>query len=149
PMSDEELRDELITLLIAGHETTAAALAWAVDDIVRRPEVSDRIVAEVREAKGGPLPYLDATIKEVLRMRPLASLMARRLTAPITLRGHEIPAGTYVVVCAYNAQRHPDYWDSPASFMPERFLDKKPDPYAWLPFGGGARRCIGMAFALF
>jgi cytochrome P450 len=154
PMSDEELRDELITLLLAGHETTATALCWAVEEILRRPEVHGRILDEIAaaptdQAHKTALPYLDATIKEVLRLRPLAPLIARKLAAPLTLRGYAIPAGTYVIPCVYLAQRHPDYWDEPAAFRPERFLDKKPDPYAWIPFGGGARRCIGMAFALF
>jgi cytochrome P450 len=153
PMSDQELRDELITMLLAGHETSAIALAWAVDEVGRRPEILERILAEVRAAPAGaahrtPLPYLDATIKEVLRLRPLSTLVVRRTTAPITLREYEIPAGTYLTICAYNVQRHPDFWEAPADFRPERFLDKKPDPYAWLPFGGGARRCIGIAFAL-
>jgi cytochrome P450 len=149
PMSDQELRDELITLLLAGHETTATALAWAVDDIARRPEVLGKILAEIRAAPpGGPLPYLDATIKEVLRMRPLAPNIVRRVTAPIKMREYDIPAGTYVVICAYNVQHNPAVWDAPEEFRPERFLDKRPDPYAWLPFGGGARRCIGQALAL-
>src|SRR5262249_11899372 len=155
PMTDAELRDELITLLLAGHETTATALAWAVDEIARRPEVVERILAEVRAAPEGaahraPLPYLDAVVKEVFRLHPVATMLGRRTAAPIMLREYEIPAGTYLIACVYNAQRHPDYWEAPAEFLPERFLDKskKPDPYAWLPFGGGARRCIGMAFAL-
>jgi cytochrome P450 len=153
PMSDEELRDELITMLLAGHETTAMALSWAVEEIARRPEVLGRILEELRsappgQAHRGPLPYLDATIKEVLRLHPVAPLLARRLTAPISLRGYEIPAGMYLIPCVYLVHRHPDYWEEPAAFRPERFLDKKPDPYAWIPFGGGARRCVGMAFAL-
>ena len=153
PMSDQELRDELITILIAGHETTATALAWAVDAIGRRPEVLGRILEEVRAAPEGaahraPLPYLDATIKEVLRQRPLASMVVRKTAGPVTLREHEIPVGTYLVVCVYNVQRHPDFWEAPDELRPERFLDRKIDPYAWLPFGGGARRCIGVAFAL-
>ncbi len=153
PMSDKELRDELITMLLAGHETTAIALAWCLDAIVRRPEVLAKILAEIDAAPAGaahraPLPYLDATIKEVLRLRPLTSFVTRMTTAPITLREHEIPAGTYLVLCIRNAQRHPDFWPEPDAFKPERFLDKKPDAYAWLPFGGGARRCIGMAFAM-
>ena len=151
PMSDQELRDELVTLLLAGHETTATALAWAVEEIVRRPEVLERILGEVAAAgPRGPLPYLDAVIKEVLRLRPLASLVIRRTTAPITLRDYEIPAGTYLVMNVYTTQRNPEFWEAPAEMRPERFLDpaRKPDPYAWLPFGGGARRCIGMAFAL-
>jgi cytochrome P450 len=151
PMSDREVRDQLMTLLLAGHETTALSLAWAVEEIVRRPAVLAAILDEVRASSGdpaAPLPYLDATIKEVLRLHPVTPLLARRLAAPVTLRGHEVPAGTYLVPNVYMAQRHPDYWEAPDTFEPRRFLDKKPDPYAWLPFGGGARRCIGMAFAL-
>jgi cytochrome P450 len=150
PMSDRELRDELMTLLLAGHETTATTLAWCVDEVVRRPKVMARLSGELDAAASGePAPYLDATIKEVLRLHPIAPLLTRRTAAPVTLRGYELPVGTYVVLCAYSAQRHPAYWESPDELRPERFLDKKPDPYAWLPFGGGARRCIGMAFALF
>jgi cytochrome P450 len=159
PMTDQELRDELVTLLLAGHETTATALAWAVEEIVRRPEVLEKILAEIRAAPpaGGagvppavtaPLPYLDAAIKEVLRVRPLSTLVSRIVAAPIKLREYDIPAGTYVVVSAYTLHHNPAVWDAPHEFRPERFLDRKPDPYAWLPFGGGARRCIGMAFAL-
>jgi cytochrome P450 len=95
-----------------------------------------------------PLPYLDATIKEVLRLHPVTPLLGRVLTAPVKIRDYEIPAGTYVVPNVFMAQRHPSFWSDPDAFQPERFLDKKVDPYAWLPFGGGARRCIGMAFAL-
>jgi cytochrome P450 len=153
PLSDRELRDQLMTLLLAGHETTAVSLAWAVDEIVRRPEVLRRILQEIKGSPAGPgepLPYLDATIKEVLRLHPVTPLLARRLTEPVTLRGYEVPAGTYLVLNAFIAQRHPDYWEDPDAFRPERFLDegRKVDPYAWIPFGGGARRCIGMSFAL-
>ncbi len=153
PMSDHELRDELITMLIAGHETTAIALAWCVDAIGRRPEILARILDEVRTAPEGDahraaLPYLDATIKEVLRLRPLVSLVVRKTAAPITLREHAIPVGTVLVVSVYNVQRHPDFWEAPEELRPERFLDRKVDPYTWFPFGGGARRCIGIAFAL-
>ncbi len=161
-MTDGELRDELLTLLIAGYETTATALCWAMEEILARPEVRARILEEVARAgygspgesprtaeARGELPYLDATIKEVLRLRPLVPLLARKVTAPITLRQYLIPAGTVLVPCVYLAQRHPAYWDAPGEFRPERFLAGKPHPYAWLPFGGGARRCIGMAFALF
>jgi cytochrome P450 len=150
PMSDQELRDELITLLLAGHETTATALAWAVEQIGRRPEVLEKILAEIAAAPSpaAPLPYLDAAIKEVLRVRPLAPNVIRKTTAPVKLRDYDIPAGTYVVICAYNLHHNPAVWEDPHEFRPERFLDKKIDPYAWIPFGGGARRCIGMAFAL-
>jgi unspecific monooxygenase len=150
PMSDQELRDQLMTLLLAGHETTAISLAWAVEEIVRRPDVRARILEEVASASSAAdaLPYLDATIKEVLRLHPVTPLLGRLLTAPVKLRDHEVPAGTYVVPNVFMAQRHPSFWSDPDAFQPERFLDKKLDPYAWLPFGGGARRCIGMAFAL-
>jgi cytochrome P450 len=147
-MTDRELRDELITLLFAGHETTATALCWAIEEILRRPAVHERILAEVA-AGGRDLPYLDATIKEILRLRPLAPLLVRKVAAPVTLGGHELPTGTVVVPCPYLAQRHPAYWDAPDELRPERFLGTRPDPYAWLPFGGGDRRCIGMAFALY
>jgi cytochrome P450 len=150
PMSDKELRDQLMTLLLAGNETTALSLAWAVDEIGRRPDVLGRILDEIAgdAPLDQPLPYLDATIKEVLRLHPVTPLLARKLTAPITLRDHEVQAGTFLVLNAYIAQRHPSFWEEPASFRPERFLDRKVDPYAWVVFGGGARRCIGMAFAL-
>jgi cytochrome P450 len=151
PMSDRELRDQLMTLLLAGHETTAVSLAWAVDEIARRPEVLAKIRAEVGAADGrwSALPYLDAVIKEVLRLHPVSPLIARKLNAPITLGGYEIAAGTFLVLNAHTIQRHPQVWKDPEAFVPERFLENKPDPYAWIPFGGGARRCIGMSFALF
>ena len=153
PMSDDELRDELVTLLLAGHETTATALAWVFEEILRRPEIHAKVREEIASVDASalhraPLPYLDAVIKETLRLRPLVPFLARKLTAPITLREFEIPAGVYVLPCVYLAQRHPDFWEAPDEMRPERFLGKKPDPYAWFPFGGGARRCIGMAFAL-
>jgi unspecific monooxygenase len=151
PMSDQELRDQLMTLLLAGHETSAVSLAWAVDEIVRRPAVLGRILDEIGQTgadSGEPLPYLDATIKEVLRLHPVTPLLARRLAHPITLRGYDVPAGTFLVPNAFIAHRHPACWEDPDAFRPERFLDKKVDPYAWIPFGGGARRCIGMSFAL-
>jgi cytochrome P450 len=147
-MSDQELRDELMTLLLAGYETTATALAWTIDEAARRPDVLAGILAEPGAADGEPAPYLDATFKEALRLHPVAPLIARRAAAPVTLGGYEIPAGSYLVPCPYNAQRHPAFWDAPAEFRPERFLGSKIDPYAWLPFGGGSRRCIGMALAM-
>lgn len=153
PMTDRQLRDELMTLLLAGHETTAMALSWAVEELVRRPAVMARILAELHAVPAGaapeaPLPYLDAAIKEVLRLRPLSPVTVRRTTRPVTLREHEIPAGTHLAINVYTTQRHPAFWESPNDLRPERFLDRKPDPYAWMPFGGGARRCIGMSFAL-
>jgi cytochrome P450 len=147
-MTDAQLRDELLTLLIAGYETTATALCWAIEEILPRPDVLARILDEVAQPGGASL-YLDATIKEVLRLRPLVPLLVRKVTAPIALREYRIPAGTVLVPCVYLAQRHPAYWYAPGEFRPERFLAGKPHPFAWVPFGGGARRCIGMAFALY
>jgi cytochrome P450 len=138
-----------MTLLLAGHETSALALAWAVEEIARRPAVLAGIRGEAASSGDHEaLPYLDATIKEVLRLHPVTPLLARKLTAPIQLRDYDVAAGTFLIPNVFMAHRHPDYWERPDAFEPERFLDKKPDPYAWLPFGGGARRCIGMAFAL-
>jgi cytochrome P450 len=149
-MTDAELRDELVTLLLAGHETTATALAWAVDEIGHRPEIERLVREEVAGARDGkPAPFTDATLKEVLRLHPIVPLIPRRLAAPYTLGGYELPKGTLVIACPYDAQRHPAYWEAPTEFRPARFLDAKHDPYAWLPFGAGSRRCIGMAFALF
>ncbi|MGH7439915.1 MAG: cytochrome P450 [Polyangiaceae bacterium] len=149
-MTDGELRDELVTLLLAGHETTALTLAWAVDEIGHRPEVERLVREEVAGAGDGkPAPFTDATLKEVLRLHPILPFIARGLAAPYTLGGYELPEGTFVGVEVFNAQRHPGYWEAPNEFRPARFLDTKPDPYAWLPFGAGSRRCIGMAFALF
>lgn len=150
-MSDDDIRDQLVTLLIAGHETTATALAWCFEEILRRPEIHMRIREEIGAADDvhrKQLPYLDATIKEVLRLRPLTSLLPRTLAEEVTLRSFALPKGTNVVANIYSAQRHPDYWERPDELSPERFLGTKPDPYAWLPFGAGSRRCIGMAFAL-
>jgi cytochrome P450 len=151
PLRDEELHDELMTLLLAGHETTASMLCWAFDQILDAPHVAAKLVAEVEAAGpdlGGRLDYLDATIKEVLRIRPVIPAVGRRLAAPLTLGRYTLPTGMVVVPNAYLTQHDPALFPEPESFRPERFLDAKPDPYAWYPFGGGARRCLGMAFAL-
>jgi cytochrome P450 len=157
-MTDAELRDELITALAAGHETTATALAWAVERILSHPGVHDRLRDEVRGTTNGAganpdtlaaLPYLDATIKEVLRLRPVLPLVGRVLKKPFRIGGFDLPEGTTVAPCIYLAQRNPDVYREPDEFRPERFLGVQPDPYSWLPFGGGIRRCIGAAFALY
>lgn len=161
PMSDEELRDELVTLLVAGHETTATALAWTFERVLARPDVLARLHAELDEAgatdDGGPLSpeaiprlhYLDAVIKETLRLRPILPIVGRALQRPWSIGGYELPAGTMVAPCIYLVQRHAGTWPEPERFRPERFLGAKTDPYAWLPFGGGIRRCLGMSFALY
>jgi cytochrome P450 len=157
PMTDGELRDELVTLLVAGHETTATALAWAFHLILAHPDVLARLQAELRAAGGEPLPtarvakleYLDATVKEALRLQPIIPLVGRRLERPMRIGGQDLPAGVIAAPCIYLAHRRPDRWPDPERFTPERFLGARPTPYEFLPFGGGVRRCLGMAFALY
>jgi cytochrome P450 len=157
-MSDRELRDELVTALVAGHETTATALAWAFERILSHPPIHDRLRDEVRGLAGGAdpdpeklaaLPFLDATVKEVLRLRPVIPVVGRVLQRPFSFGAFDLPAGTTVAPCIYLAQRDPDVYPEPEAFRPERFLGMQPDPYSWLPFGGGTRRCIGAAFAVY
>jgi cytochrome P450 len=144
PMSDEELRDELITVLGAGHETTATGLAWATERLVRNP----RVLARLRESiAAGEEDYLGATVKETLRSRPVIVDIARKLTAPATIGGYELPAGSFVLPAIAALHYREDIFPAPYEFRPERFLEGKADNYAWIPFGGGVRRCIGAAFA--
>src|SRR6266508_1701618 len=146
PMSDRELRDELVTVIGAGHETTATALAWALERLLRNPRVLDRL----RESIGnGEDDYLDATIKETLRIRPVIVDVARKLTAPAEIGGYELPAGTFVLPAIAALHYRTDLYPDPHEFRPERFLDGHADAYAWIPFGGGVRRCLGAAFAQF
>jgi cytochrome P450 len=144
PMSDEELRDELVTVLGAGHETTATALAWAIERLLRTP----RVLAKLRESlAAGEDEYLDATIKETLRIRPVIIDAARKLNQPLRIGGYDLAAGTCVFPAAAALHYREDLFPDPYEFRPERFLEDKPSGYAWLPFGGGVRRCIGAAFA--
>ena len=145
-MSDSELRDELLTLLVAGHETTANALAWAVERLAHHPQKLTRIKEEVHS---GETTYLDAVVTETLRLRPVISLVARRLTAPVQIGEWLLPAGVTVTPAIYLVHRRPDIYPEPERFLPERFLDKQPGTYTWIPFGGGVRRCLGGAFAQF
>jgi cytochrome P450 len=146
PMADKELRDELMTLLVAGHETTATALAWALEALARHPRVLARLREEV---DGGEDAYLDAVVKETLRLRPVVALVLRRLTAPMEIGGRTLPAGVSVAPCIYLLHRRPDVYPEPRAFRPERFLDRAPGTYTWIPFGGGVRRCLGASFAQF
>jgi len=147
PMTEDELIDELMTLLVAGHETTATALSWTLERLIRTPHVLARLLEE-REA-GGDL-YLDAVIKESLRLRPVVPAVARELQAPMELGGWQLPAGVAVVPSIYLLHRRPDLYPDPDAFRPERFLgDDAPGTYAWIPFGGGVRRCLGASFAQF
>ena len=144
PMADEELRDELVTILGAGHETTATGLAWAVERLLRSPGP----MARLRDSlAAGEDEYLDATIKETLRARPVIVDVARKLTAPLRVGGYDLPAGTFVLAPIAALHYREDLFPSPGEFRPERFLDGKADSYAWIPFGGGVRRCIGASFA--
>jgi cytochrome P450 len=144
PMNDQELRDEMVTVLGAGHETTATGLAWAVERLTRNPEV----LAKLRDSlAAGKEDYLTATVKETLRSRPVIVDVGRKLTAPATIGGYELPAGSFVLAAIAALHYREDVFPEPEAFRPERFLDAKTDNYAWIPFGGGVRRCIGAAFA--
>lgn len=156
PLEDRELRDELVTLLVAGHETTATALCWSFERILREERVHRTLLEELDGARADrapdgepPAEYLDATIKEALRTRPIVPIVGRRVYEQQTIAGHEIPPGAVLAPCIYLAHHEPDLYPEPDAFRPERFLGRRPDPYGWFPFGGGSRRCIGMAFALF
>jgi cytochrome P450 len=147
-LSDDELRDELMTLVLAGHETTATALAWTLERLVRTPRVLARLREEVEAGEG--TEYLDATIKEALRLRPVVPGVIRQLQRPLTIGGMELPKGAFVAPSIYLIHRRPDVYPDPQAFRPERFLgDDAPGTYEWLPFGGGIRRCLGASFALY
>jgi cytochrome P450 len=140
PPTEGELRDQVVTVLAAGHETTAGSLAWALERLARHPAVLSRMREQDPE-------YLDAVVKEVLRVRPVLSIAARRLEQPYEVGGHTLPPGVHVAPCIYLAHRRPEAWPEPTAFRPERFLGPPPAPYTYLPFGGGPRRCAGAAFA--
>jgi cytochrome P450 family 135 len=141
-MTDSELRDELMTLLTAGHETTATGLAWAFERLLRTPRVMARLTASLDDGD-----YLDAVVKETLRVRPVVVDVARKLTRETEVAGWRLPAGTLVLPAIAVLHARPDLYDSPREFRPERFLDEETESYAWIPFGGGVRRCIGASFA--
>jgi cytochrome P450 len=146
-LTDEELRDELVTLLVAGHETTAAGAAWTLELVLRHPEVLERARRAVDD---GDTAYLDAVVKESLRIRPVVPGIGRVVRGePFELGGYEIPPGREINPSIRVLHRRADVYPSPRSFRPERFLeDGAPDTYSWIPFGGGTRRCLGAGFAL-
>lgn len=156
-MTDEELRDELMTLLVAGHETTATSLAWTFYRLLKAPYALRRLHDEIDGAfpegvaidpdRVRDLKWLDAVIKETLRLKPVVPAVARRLQRPMRIGGVDLPAGVIAVPNIYLVHRNPRVWRDPNIFDPRRFLDNKPSPYEYFPFGGGIRRCIGMAFA--
>jgi cytochrome P450 family 135 len=146
-MSDRELRDQLVTLLLAGHETTATALAWTFDLLLRHPEALARLTAEVDG--GEEDAYMRAVISESLRLRPVVPLAGRRLTSDLHAGDLHLPAGADVTPAIWLAHTRPDVYPEPYAFRPERFLESPPATYAWIPFGGGIRRCLGASFAEF
>ena len=141
PPSDRQLRDELVALLVGGHDSSAATLAWAVERLARHPAV----LARLREDDPA---YVDAVVKEVLRVRPALTIAPRLLRAPVRIAGFDLPAGIQVAACLWLAMRREDLWSRASAFEPERWLDgPAPNPMSWIPFGGGVRRCAGAPFA--
>lgn len=155
PMTYEELRDELLTLLFAGHETTATAMAWALYWVHKLPSVRDRLLSELASLPPNAdpmtiyrLPYLTAVCQETLRIYPVAMVTFPRVTTqPVQLMGYHIKPDTEILGCIYLTHNNPSIYPEPKQFKPERFLDKKYSPYQYFPFGGGVRQCIGMALA--
>jgi carbamoyltransferase len=155
-LTDEELRDEVVTLLVAGHETTATALAWAFQHLLRHTDALARVRDELaRVIAGAPvtaghlsrLPFLDSVVKETLRLTPVLPVFGRVLSSPATVGGRLLPGGVYVNPCPYLTHRRSDVWAEPLSFRPDRFLTVRPGPYEFFPFGGGVRRCVGASLA--
>jgi cytochrome P450 len=146
PMGEQEIRDELMTLLVAGHETTATTLAWAFERLVREPAVLDRLVAEI---DAGEDAYVTATIQETLRDRPVLTNAAPRYVArEVTIGERTYQPGCCLVANGYLIHHDPTIYPDPHAFRPDRFLDQPPGTYTWIPFGGGRRRCLGASFAM-
>ena len=146
PLTDQELRDELMTLLLAGHETTATALSWAFELLHRHPAAMARAQDEAR-SDAEEAPYIEAVATETLRVKPPLPMVVRRLAEDFELGGRVLPAGTRLAPSIFLAHRRPELYPAPNAFRPERFLGQGPETYAWLPFGGGTRRCVGASFA--
>jgi cytochrome P450 len=145
-MDDAELADALMTLLVAGHETTATSLAWCFELLLRRPELVQRVRGELAV---GSTRLLDAVVRETLRLRPVFRYTSRRLRQPLELGAYTVPSGVAVGANIYLAHRRTDRYDEPDVFKPERFLGGGPKSGAWVPFGGGIRRCLGASFATY
>lgn len=155
-IGETEMRDVVVSVIVAGHETVAIALAWALELILSHPGVEGELRAEIARVTGGErvrpehlegLTFLDAVIMESMRLRPINPIIPRLVTVPMELGGRVIPAGVHVAANSYGAHHRAASFPDPAAFRPRRFLDGRPDQFAWIPFGGGARKCIGMAFA--
>lgn len=157
PLTDQEVRDAVVTLLFAGHETTALALAWALEQILPRSDVMDRLGDELRRVTGGApraehveqLDYLDAVIRESLRVRTILPFVARLTKRPFAAGGREYPPGVILCPCNHLVHRRADLYPEPQKFQPERFLERRFAGHEWFPFGGGNRTCLGIAFALY
>ena len=162
PMRDEEIRDEMITMLLAGHDTTATSLAWVIHRLLQNPDVLATARAEVASVIGsGPHPprptaeqvaefsYLDAVIKETARLNPVVPITVRHLEQGMHIGGYDLPAGAIAAPCIYLTHRRPELWPNPEEFNPERFVARRVDPYTFFPFGGGVRYCLGAAFATY
>jgi len=157
-LTEEDLRDQLVTLLVAGHETTATGLSWAMRWLLGSPRAEsalrDEVIAAEREGPLTPeriakLEFLDAVVRESLRMQPIVPLVGRVLQRPVRIAGMDLPAGVAVACSIYLAHRREGVWKDPERFDPWRFIERRYAPSEWLPFGGGIRKCIGMAFALY
>jgi cytochrome P450 len=156
-LDDHTLCCQLKTLLIAGHETSATSMGWAFEELLREPGEQERLMDEVARVAGGApltaehiaqLERLDSVIKESLRLHPVTGAVGRILKKPTTIAGYDMPAGMFIVAAVHVTHRRPDIYPEPLRFIPTRFIGKKTDPYEWAPFGGGIRRCLGMAFSL-
>jgi cytochrome P450 len=147
PLDDRVIRDELLTLLMAGYETTTAGLTWAFERLLRSPDKLDRLIAELER---GDQTYLMAVVKETLRRRPVIPIAARKALVPVELLGYSLPAGAVLMVAIYLIHGDPEIYPEPKEFRPERFLEADPkgsEGGSWIPFGGGIRRCLGAALA--
>jgi unspecific monooxygenase len=158
PLSQQEIRDALVTLILAGHDTTSVALAWALEQIVPRADVVERITEEIERTTGGVPPradqlnrleYLDAAIRESLRIRTIMPFVVRLTKTAFTAGGREYPPGVVLCPCSHLVHRREELYPDPGKFRPERFLERQYAAHEWFPFGGGGRMCLGMSFAMY
>ncbi len=148
PLSDRDLRDELLTLVLAGHETTANSLAWTFERLLRTPAAYERLRELARSDDRAADAYIEATIHEGMRVRPVVPMIGRRLTGPWQLGDYVVPAKTPVLISILALHHRPDIYPEPHVFLPERFLEQRPGTYTWIPFGGSVRRCLGAELAM-
>jgi cytochrome P450 len=158
PLPDAAIRDEMYTLMLAGHETTAATMAWIINRLVTNPDVMERARAEVLAVLSGEqlsathfpeIKYVEAVINETMRLDPVIPNFGRTLTRPLKIAGRDLPARVTIAPCIYLVHRRPELWPNPEQFNPDRFLESRQSPYTFFPFGGGSRRCLGAAFATY